>query len=201
MFSMDVPRGPDGQLVLPPEIWAAPPVAAQALIVSLSPVAGQVTRLEARMRELEARLGQNSSNSSRPPSSDPPSAPRRPPPPRGSSGRSRGGQPGHEAHHRVLVPPERVDQVVDHWPAACGECAAPLPPGWGTVGTVGVDYVPHQVTELPPVRAHVTEHRLHGLACPACRTTTRATLPPEVPRGAFGPRLQGTVAVLSGAGQ
>ena len=34
--------------------------------------------LEERIRELEARLGKNSSNSSRPPSSDPPQAPREP---------------------------------------------------------------------------------------------------------------------------
>src|SRR5436309_14855121 len=34
--------------------------------------------LQARVRELEARLGQNSSNSSRPPSSDPPQAPAHP---------------------------------------------------------------------------------------------------------------------------
>jgi transposase len=49
--------------------------------------------LQQRICELEARLGQNSSNSSRPPSSDPPQAPpKRPVVP---SGRQRGGQPGH----------------------------------------------------------------------------------------------------------
>ena len=41
-------------LPLPPEVWAATPAAAQALIASL----------QARIRELEARLGQDSSNSS-----------------------------------------------------------------------------------------------------------------------------------------
>jgi transposase len=56
----------------------------------------------------------------------------------------------------------------------------------------------HQVTEVPPVRAVVTEHWLHRVRCPACGTQTRATLPPDVPAGAFGPRLQATVAVLSG---
>ena len=49
---------------LAPEIWAATPCVAQALIVAL----------QARIRDLEARLGQNSANSSRPPSSDPPQA-------------------------------------------------------------------------------------------------------------------------------
>src|SRR5205814_9882287 len=70
-------------LPLPPEIWAATPCAAQALILAQ----------RERIRDLEARLGQTSANSSRPPSSDPPQAPpKRPVLP---SGRRRGGQPGH----------------------------------------------------------------------------------------------------------
>lgn len=189
---MDVPPGPEGQPILPEAVWQTLPPTAQAVVVAL---AATNTRLEARVRELEAQLGQNSSNSSRPPSSDPPTAPRRPQAPREQSGRTRGGQPGHKAHHRALALPERVDHVVDHWPAACGGCAASLSP---VSSRVDAEYVPHQVTEVPPVRAHVTEHRLHRLACPVCGTTTRASLPPEVPRGAFGPRLQGTVAVLTG---
>jgi len=58
--------------------------------------------------------------------------------------------------------------------------------------------VRHQVTELPPLRAVVTEHQLHHVRCAECGTTTCAVLPAEVPAGAFGPRLQATVAVLSG---
>src|SRR5262245_57965137 len=76
---------------LPPEIWAATPSAAQALIVTL----------QERIRDLEARLGQNSSNSSRPPSTDPPQAPPRPKAP--PSGRKRGGQPGHRGAYRLLA--------------------------------------------------------------------------------------------------
>jgi transposase len=44
----------------------------------------------------------------------------------------------------------------------------------------------------------VTEHQLQQAHCSACGTTTCAVLPAEVPPGAFGPRLQATVAVLSG---
>jgi transposase len=60
------------------------------------------------------------------------------------------------------------------------------------------DFVSHQVTEVPPVRAHVTEHRLHRVRCGACGHTTRARLPAGVPSGAFGPRFQATVGLLSG---
>ena len=147
-------------------------------------------QLQARVQELEARLGQNSPDSSRPPSSDPPQTPPRPPAP--PTGRQRGGQPGHPPHQRAVVPPEAVDQIVAHWPTHCRGCQRPLSPE-----AVG-EPVRHQVTELPPVRAVVTEHQLHHVQCDACGMTTCAVLPAEVPAGAFGPRLQATVAVLSG---
>jgi transposase len=150
----------------------------------------EVVRLRARVQELEARLGQNSTNSSRPPSADPPDAPPRAPPP--PTGRQRGGQPGHPPHQRAVLPPEEVDEIVAHWPTHCRQCAGPLllqPAG---------EPVRHQVTELPPVRAVVTEHQLQQVRCTACGTTTGAVLPADVPQGAFGPRLQATVAVLSG---
>lgn len=190
MFRVDVPHGPDGQPVLPAALWQPLDPAVQAVIIAL---AQQVVALAAEVRGLQARLGQNSSNSSRPPSSDPPQARRRPAAP--PSGRARGGQPGHVAHQRAIVPPERVDQIVDHWPTACAHCAAPLPV---TARGASEAFMPHQVTELPPVRAVVTEHRLHRVACPDCGRGTRAVLPPDVPAGAFGSRLQATVAVLSG---
>src|SRR3989442_15813112 len=81
-------------------------------------------RLVARVEELEARLAQTSANSSRPPSYDPPGAPRPPRPP--PSGRARGGQPGHTAHVRLLVPGDEVAQVIEHYPAASGRCGGPL---------------------------------------------------------------------------
>jgi transposase len=171
--------------------------AAHALIrvlwAELLAVRADLAGLQARVQELEARLGQNSSNSSRPPSADPPSTPKRPPAP--PTGRRPGAQPGHPAHQRALVPADEADVIVSHWPRQCRRCQAALAPEQAPV--VG-EPVRHQVTELPPVRAHVTEHRLYHLQCPDCGTTTCAVLPAEVPSGAFGPRLQATVAVLSG---
>jgi transposase len=162
----------------------------QVVCAELAALRAENARLQARVQELEARLGQNSTNSSRPPSSDPPETPPRPPgPPRG---RKRGGQPGHPPHQRALVPPELVDQIIAHWPTHCRRCQTPLAP------LAAGEPVRHQVTELPPVRAVVTEHQLQHVQCAACGTTTCAVLPAEVPAGAFGPRLQATVAVLSG---
>lgn len=95
-----------------------------------------------------------------------------------------------------MVPPERVDVVVDHWPESCVGCTAPLVAQ--ETHALHEDYVAHQVTELPPLRAVVTEHRLHRVACLGCGATTRAMLPADVPVGAFGPRVQATVATLRG---
>jgi len=150
-----------------------------------------IAALERRIVDLEAKLGQSSGNSSRPPSSDPPGSP---PParPKRRRGRRRGGQPGHDKHTRALVPPEQVTQTHEVKPCACRRCGKPL---------VGEDSSPyrHQVTEIPKVKATVEEYRLHTLTCKDCGTSTRATLPAGVPTGQFGPRLQATVAVCSGA--
>ena len=149
--------------------------------------------LRERVADLEARLAQNSTNSSRPPSSDPPETPA--PPPRPPTGRRRGAQPGHPPTQRQVLPPEAVDHVVRHWPARCQHCRTALSDG--PLEVVG-EPIRHQVTELPPVRAEVTEHRLYRVRCLSCGGETRASRPPEVTAGAFGPRLQAAVALLSG---
>src|SRR5688572_24191985 len=104
---------------LPSEIWAVTPAAAQVLIVAL----------QQRIRELEAQLGQTSSNSSRPPSTDPPQAPPRQKAP--PTGRKRGGQPGHRGAFRALLPVEQVDQIVAVVPESCRHCGQPFPEATG----------------------------------------------------------------------
>lgn len=63
---------------LAPNLWEGLPAEAQRLILDLQAqvVAFRTENaaLQERIRELEARLGQDSSDSSRPPSSDPPQA-------------------------------------------------------------------------------------------------------------------------------
>src|SRR5438477_4049574 len=96
---------------LTPEVLDALPPAVQAYI----------RHLEARLTDLEARLGQTSANSSKPPSSDPPHA--KPAPPRTPSGRRKGGQPGHPKRTRPDLPP---DTVVELRAGTCDRCSHPL---------------------------------------------------------------------------
>lgn len=163
-------------------------VALETRVRQLEALEPRIERLQARIHELEAQLGSNSTNSSRPPSSDPPGTAR---PPRKKSPRKRGGQKGHPGHQRALLPPERVDEVVEHRPAACQHCGHALA-GAPVVGTPTL----HQRIELPRVRALVTEHRAFTLACPHCRAHTRARLPAEVRTSHFGPRLVAFSTVL-----
>jgi len=149
-----------------------------------------IVALEQRVRELEAQLAKFSRNSSRPPSSDPPRAP--PPAPPKRTGRTRGGQPGHDKQSRSLVPPEQVTRTEVLKPEACRRCG-------GALEGDDPDPYRHQVIDIPKVAATVAEYQLHALDCPRCCISTRATLPPGVPTGNFGPRLQAMVAVCSGA--
>src|SRR6266511_3934064 len=165
---------------------------AVALLLRISELVETNQRLEARVAELERRLSRSSRNSSLPPSQDPPSAPPRPRRP--GSGRTPGGQPGHEGKHRRLLPPEQVDEIVEHWPERCPACAHVF------AEQELVDAVEpwrHQVAELPAIAVRLSEHRLHGVHCPACATATRAELPRELPRSAFGPRLQAAIVTLA----
>jgi transposase len=156
----------------------------QLLATALSRIAQQ----DARIAELEARLGQNSRNSSKPPSSDPPGTQR---PGQSPTGRKPGGQPGHKGNRRELLPLEEVDHVIDVVPEKCGTCQEKLS---------GRDETPfrHQVTEIPAVKAEVTEYRCHKLECGRCGTVSWGELPKEVDGQMFGERLSAMACLLVG---
>ncbi len=170
----------------------------EAVVAALLALSAQVVALEAQLRkqeeriaELERRLSRNSQNSSVPPSQDPPEAPPRKRAP--SSGRKRGAQHGHKGHGRRLAPIQAVDEVIEHWPERCPCGHRFTPAEHRPLGRPAR----HQVAELPPIAVLVTEHRLHHLRCPDCGTLVGATLPADVPPGAFGPRLEAAIATLA----
>jgi len=116
-----------------------------------------VAQLEARVRDLEARLRLNSSNSSTPPSANPLGAP--PPVVKKKSRRRPGGQPGPPPRLKQLLPPARVQATFQFVPRHGRRCQAPLP------AQAGPDDPPptrHQVIDLPPVVATVTEYQGHA---------------------------------------
>jgi transposase len=151
---------------------------------------------EKKIVELERKLAlrlQNSTTSSKPPSSDGLAGEQRPRGIRGKKSRRKpGGQPGHRGHWRGLAPLNRVDQVIEVFPPKCRHCDSRLSRRVPTQGAPRR----HQVTELPPVEAHITEYQCQCVVCPKCGKATQAE-PPAEAQGQFGPQLTALIAYLT----
>jgi transposase len=132
--------------------------------------AAEMAAMQARIAELERRLGLNSSNSGKPPSSDGLQKPVRVSSLRERSGKKSGGQKGHPGE--TLCRTETPDVIIDHYPPNCAGCGAPLTEAMVT------GFVARQVVDLPePQPLIITEHRAHGCRCAACGSQTRAAFP------------------------
>jgi transposase len=153
----------------------------------------RVAALEARVRQLEGQPPPNATNSSVPPSANPPGAPK--PVVKKPTGKKPGGQPGHEGHLRLRLPPERVNHLIPLVPDRCGRCRAPLP---AQPGPQDPEPSWHQVAELPRVAAVVTEFQGHARTCGCCGHLTRAAIPGELRAHAVGPRLAAVLSYLQG---
>jgi transposase len=164
----------------------------------------QIAGLEERLRRLEVAARQDSRTSSTPPSQDPPKSRQQ----RRAEARLKakellakdgakreaGAQDGHAGTGRELAGQDQVDEIIAHYPQACGGCGREFTvderrPG----GRFGC----HQVAELPPISVLVVEHRTHRLHCPECGTRTTAPLPAGVGGSAFGPRLRAAIVTLT----
>jgi len=155
----------------------------------------QIADAEKQIADLEWQLAgrkKNSTNSSKPPSSDGLAGEQRPRGRKHQSKRKPGGQPGHPGHHRALVPVTEVSAMETLLPKQCGHCGEDLPQKPGKVTTEG-EPRRHQVTEVPPVKAHITEYQFPNVVCGHCGKATRAPLPEEI-RGEFGPQLAALIA-------
>lgn len=143
----------------------------------------RIAEQEARIAELQRRLGADSSSSHQPPSTD---SPFRKPPPRSSrrsSGRRPSKQPGQPGTTMPLV--DEPDEVITLDPACCRRCGADL--SGARVRSVSR----RQVTDVPPPPApRVTEYRIVTRSCPGCDTATAADAPAVAPaRAQYGPRV------------
>jgi transposase len=170
-----------------------------ALLARNAELQEQVEQLTARCEALAKQVEEfqrdkkrNSSNSNKPPSSDGLSERRKIRKPKKSTGRSRGGQPGHQGHYRKILPPEQVDKIINVFPGCCEVCQEVAPKiqqlrPWR-----------HQVVELLKNGGgrHVTEYRCHRVTC-TCGNVIAAPVE-DVPSSSFGPRLSSVVCALTG---
>jgi transposase len=148
-------------------------------------------QIEDLQRQLAARH-RNSTNSSKPPSSDGLAGRPRVRGGQHKSKRKPGGQRGHLGYHRPLVPSQQVSTIEVVLPQQCCHCGSSLPQQPEAAATPG-EPRRHQVTEIPPIQAHVTEYQLPRVVCGHCGAATRAALP-EAIRGQFGPQLTALIA-------
>ncbi len=146
-----------------------------------------IVKLEARIADLETKLGQNSSNSGKPPSSDPPSTT---PSPKSASGKSRGGQPGHAPKKRNWLPRERVTKLTEVDPPACACC------GGKELSRADVDPRRHQRIDMPKPVLDVHEMRMYAADCHDCGARTWAKLPDGTPAHMLGPNISAFIALL-----
>jgi transposase len=155
----------------------------------------QIVDAEKQISDLERQLAgrkRNSTNSSKPPSSDGLAGEQRPRGRKHKSRRKPGAQPGHPGHHRRLVPTTEVSATEVLLPKQCRHCGESLPQKPAKATTEG-ESRRHQVTEVPPVKAHITEYQFPNVVCGQCGKTTHAPLPEEI-AGQFGPQLTALVA-------
>jgi transposase len=153
----------------------------------------RIAQLEQTVRDLEARLGQNASNSSLPPSANPPAAPK--PVVKKPTGKQTGGQPGHPGLSRLRLPPQRVTHTIPLLPSHCERCRTPLS---AQAGPEDPEPSWHQFAELPRLAAVVTEFQGHARTCACCGHVTRERIPAAIRAHAFGPRLAAALGYLSG---
>ena len=176
----------------------------EACVQFILDLAARVREMDERLSRLEVAARQDSRTSSKPPSLDPPKTRAQ----RRAEARAKakelmrsdgaqrtaGGQSGHRGAGRELTPEDQVDQIVDHYPDACGGCGRRFDEQQrGPGGRFGR----YQICELPPISVVLTEHRTHQLRCRDCRARTSARLPGKIDASPFGPRLQAAVVTLT----
>ena len=154
----------------------------------------RIAELEAKILELEAKL-RDLIDKLKPPAPPREQAKLPDAPSKKPTGRKPGGQKGHPPILKQRMPSERVNQVVPFVPKRCSKCQATLPkeagpdaqqPSW------------HQVAELPPLTAVVTEYQGHYRTCPCCGEVNHAAVPAEIRAHSVGPRLAATASYLAG---
>ena len=143
----------------------------------------EITRLHEKIAKLEEQLNRNSKNSSKPPSTD-----------QKHNTLDKGKHPrsSRVGTTRALYPPEKIDKRVECWGENCPHCGSEY------IQWNGESAELLQQAELPEVKAVITQYELEKYTCLRCHKHSIAPLPDGVPDSAFGPRLMGLLATLTG---
>ena len=148
-----------------------------------------VQQLQVRVRDLEAKLSKDSSNSSKPPSSDGLKK-KKTKSQRCKSEKKPGAQQGHIG--KGLSQVQNPDLIVTHAPINCQGCGSSLN------YIEGFCAESRQVFDIPQPKIEITEHRVLEKVCPCCGGHNKATFPENIKGPVqYGERFQGLVAYFS----
>ena len=159
----------------------------EAVVSLVMQLVNHLSRLEARVNDLEGRLSKNSRNSSKPPSSD--GFGKRTKSLRQKSDKPSGGQKGHRG--QTLEWKEHPDTVEVHAVHECSGCGASL-------SEVPIEQVlSRQVFDIPPIELQVKEHQVEVKCCPQCGLSNHGSFPAEASSVVqYGPRLKSMMVYL-----
>jgi transposase len=137
-----------------------------------------------KISQLEKQLKRNSKNSSKPPSTDQksntPDTDKKPP------------RDSRTGKARPSFPPDKIDRHVQCKQENCPHCgSSKIQLNRGSPEIL-------QQAELPEIKAVITEFQLQKYHCEECGKNSTARLPPGIPDSAFGPKLMGLLATLTG---
>lgn len=136
-----------------------------------------------KIAKLEEQLKSNSKNSSKPPSTDQKS---------NTADTNKSPRASRAGKARAPFPPDKIDKHVQCTRENCPHC------GSSKIQLNGQPSEILQQAELPEIKAVITEYQLRKYCCRECGKNSTASLPSGVPDSAFGPKLMGLLATLTG---
>ena len=138
-----------------------------------------ILHLTKRIEKLEAKLGQDSSNSNKPPSSDSPYKKK-------PAEKKRKKRQPRKGYRQELLEPTKVEPVhPESCPCGCTEFDDQKP------------YYTHQHIELPEIVMQVLHFVLYSGRCLNCGKTSKGYVPRQYQTG-YGPRLSALIAEIGG---
>jgi transposase len=162
------------------------PAESQAVVKAIAMIyEAKIQKLEARIKELEDQISKNSKNSSKPPSTDsffkPPKSLRK------QSGKSQGGQKGHQGDTLKMV--EQPDEIKYHKVNCCECCQKKL-------SNQKADRIERrQVYDIPPLHIKITEHQSEVKICSCGHTNKSFPIDVDNPVG-YGSKIKSLLVYL-----
>jgi len=100
-----------------------------------------------------------------------------------------GAKPGHQVHHRKIIPEHKVDKFVTCKTTACPSCGGKIRE---TTKESLLQYI-----DLVCGKLFITNYQRAGYYCRHCRRRFFAPLPNKIGNSPFGPRLRAAVCTLT----